>query len=80
MTDLPRVTLRPTMMSVMTFMPGAVVLIVVGALAGLMAVDSLQVLWPDALSGRCLCVGHRVTSSSVGFMMAGGAPAEPAAY
>jgi hypothetical protein len=62
-TDLPGVTL-PSTMSRVTVMPRAVVLIVVGSLAFLKAVDSMRV----ATAGRAprmVCVGHRVTSSGL---------------
>jgi hypothetical protein len=47
-------------MSVMTFMPGAVVRIVVGVLAGLMAVDSLPVCIAGCARGMLRVVGHRL--------------------
>jgi hypothetical protein len=50
-------------MSVMTFMPGAVVLIVVGALASLMAVGSVPVCMAGWARGMLRVVSHRVTSS-----------------
>ena len=79
MTDLPSVTLRSTMAR-MTVMPRAVVHIVLGALTRLKAVHSVLVLMAGCALWTVPMRGHRVTPSSVGFMMAGGAPAEPAAY
>jgi hypothetical protein len=61
-TDLPGVTLASSMSRV-TVMPGAVVLIVVGALAFLKAVDSVRV--GTAGAPRMVSVGHRVTSSGL---------------
>ena len=59
---MPGVTLPPTKSGV-TVLPNALVLIVVGALAIIKAVDSVRVVTIRCARGMVRVVGHRVTSS-----------------